>query len=830
MRNDLSDKEWNELLSYFNNDELAATVWLEKYALRTDEGNCLEKSPDEMHIRLAREFSRVEKAYVGVENDSDDLSDYGKGRGELDYEKIYSYFKGFKYLVPQGSVMANLGDLQKFTSLSNCVVVPEIFDSYGGIFFSDQQLAQLYKRRCGVGVDISSLRPIHQTVKNSAGTTSGAVSFMDRFSNTTREVAQHGRRGALMITIDVRHPEIVDFIRSKQDLSKITGANISVKLTNDFMRAVREDKDFDLQWPVESETPQVSTTIKAKDIWEEIVSSAHKTAEPGLLFWDQQHFYSTSSVYPQFKNSSTNPCSEIAMQGGDSCRLMAINLFSFVKNPFSENAEFDYEKLYEVAYEGMRLMDDLVDLELEHIDRILKKIEKDKEPDFIKDVERRTWELLYKNGKEGRRTGLGFTGLADALAAMNVKYDSEKAQLEIDAMMRTKFQGEIDSTIDMAITRGSFKGFSPEFEKVSDFVSKMMYIEFPEAWERMQTYGRRNVSFSTVAPTGTLSLLTQTSSGIEPVYMLSYKRRKKVNQPSEVSVTDSLGDHWEEFEVLHPKLEIWKSNNPEKSIEQSPYWGSTAQEIDWQRRIVIQKTIQKYTTHSISSTINLPSDTTKKQVGEIYLKAWEEGLKGITVYRDGSRDGVLVSSDKKTTEKLQKRPEIIPSEVIRFKNEKEQWIAVIGLIDDDPYEIFTGKIDGDFKVPEWVQKGWTIKVNGAKGKRYDFQYTDPTGEEVTIEGLSRAFNSEYWNYAKLISGMLRLKMPIEEVVKLVEGLNLYDSSINTWKKGVARALKHYIEFGVIKKGSACPSCEMENALAYEEGCLKCTNCGHTECS
>lgn len=443
MRNGLSDKEWNELLSYFNNDELAATVWLEKYALRTDEGNCLEKSPDEMHIRLAREFSRVEKGYVGVQNDSDDLSDYGKVREELDYEKIYSYFKGFKYLVPQGSVMANLGDLQKFTSLSNCVVVPEIFDSYGGIFFSDQQLAQLYKRRCGVGVDISSLRPIHQTVKNSAGTTSGAVSFMDRFSNTTREVAQHGRRGALMITIDVRHPEIVDFIRSKQDLSKITGANISVKLTNDFMRAVREDKDFDLQWPVESETPEVSSTVKAKDIWEEIVSSAHKTAEPGLLFWDQQHFYSTSSVYPQFKNSSTNPCSEIAMQGGDSCRLMAINLFSFVKNPFSENAEFDYEKLYEVAYEGMRLMDDLVDLELEHIDRILKKIEKDKEPDFIKDVERRTWELLYKNGKEGRRTGLGFTGLADALAAMNVKYDSVKAQLEIDAIMRTKFQEKL---------------------------------------------------------------------------------------------------------------------------------------------------------------------------------------------------------------------------------------------------------------------------------------------------------------------------------------------------------------------------------------------------
>lgn len=830
MEKDLTQEEWLKLLEYFNEDELAAKVWLEKYALKSKNGSLLEKTPDEMHKRLAEQFARIEADYIKTETSLNDLSEYGQERKPLNYDRILNYFKDFKYLVPQGSVMANLGNTQNFTSLSNCVVVPEIYDSYGGIFFTDQQLAQLYKRRCGVGVDISSLRPIHQSVRNSAGSTSGAVSFMDRFSNTTREVAQHGRRGALMLTIDVRHPEIIDFIQSKQDLTKITGANISIKLTNDFMRAVRENKEFELRWPVESNTPKITQRVQANDIWDEIIKSAHKTAEPGLLFWDQQHFYSTSSIYPQFKNSSTNPCSEIAMQGGDSCRLMAINLFSFVKNPFTDKAVLDYEKLYEVAYEGMRLMDDLVDLELEHIDRILKKIKRDEEPQYIKNVEQRTWELLYKNGKEGRRTGLGFTGLADALAAVGLPYDSQKAQLEIDAIMRTKFQGEIDATIDMAILRGSFEGYSAEVEKVSDFVAKMMYVEFPEAWERMQIHGRRNVSFSTVAPTGTLSLLTQTSSGIEPVYMLSYKRRKKVSQPSINSITDDLGDHWEEFEVFHPKLKLWKELNPDKSIADSPYWGSTAQEIDWERRIVVQKTIQKYTTHSISSTVNLPADTAKEKVGEIYLKAWEEGLKGITVYRDGSRDGVLLRNDKTSSPELQKRPEIIPCEVIRFKNEQEQWIAVIGLINELPYEIFTGKIDDEFKVPDWVKSGWTIKVSGTKGKRYDFQYAEASGEMITIEGLSRAFNSEYWNYAKLISGMLRLKMPIEEVVKLVEGLNLYDAAINTWKKGVSRALRHYIDSGVIKKGSTCPACSMENSLAYEEGCLKCTNCGHTECS
>lgn len=830
MKDELSSLEWQNLLEYFNNDELAAKVWVEKYALKSNNGEFIEKTPEEMHHRLAKEFFRIESSYKILPSDLVKLSEYGQERELLTYDAIFQYFKDFQYLVPQGSVMANLGDKTNFTSLSNCVVLPEIFDSYGGIFFSDQQLAQLYKRRCGVGVDISNLRPIHNAVKNSARTTSGAVSFMDRFSNTTREVAQHGRRGALMMTIDVRHPEIIQFVNSKNDLKKVTGANISVRLTNDFMRAVREDNPFQLKWPVESDNPSVVKEVQARDVWTEIINSAHANAEPGVLFWDQQHFYSTSSVYPQFKNTSTNPCSEIAMQGGDSCRLMAINLFSFVENAYTSEACFNFEKLYEVAYEGMRLMDDLVDLELEHIERIINKIKSDNEPQYIKDVELKTWELLQKNGFEGRRTGLGFTGLADSLAALNLKYDSEKALLQIDAIMRTKFQGEIDSTIDLSIQRGSFVGYNPEVEKLSDFVSKMMYVEFPEAWKRMQEYGRRNVSFSTVAPTGTLSLLTQTSSGIEPVYMLSYKRRKKVNKPNTNSTTDELGDHWEEFDVYHPKLTEWTEVTGLTDIKRSPYWGNEAQEIDWERRIAIQKIIQKYTTHSISSTVNLSSDVSQNQVSDIYIRAWEEGLKGITVYRDGSRDGVLVSAKQDTNEPMKSRPEIIKSEVVRFKNENEQWIAVVGIINDKPFEIFTGKIDDDFQVPEEVKKGWTIKVKQESNNRYDFQFLDFTGETQTIKGLSRAFNSEYWNYAKLISGMLRVEMPLEQVVKLIEGLNLFEGSINTWKNGVSRALRLYIKQGVVKKGSICPDCGEKNSLEYQEGCLKCNNCGFTECS
>jgi ribonucleoside-diphosphate reductase alpha chain len=522
MSHSYSDN-WTKLLAYFQNDELAAKVWAEKYALKSSTGKCLEVTPKEMHIRLAKEFFRIEKKYFNKDSKLEYLSEYGKDRKPLTYDSIFDFFNGFKYLIPQGSVMANLGVKNQFSSLSNCVVVPDVFDSYGGILFTDQQLVQLYKRRCGVGLDISGLRPILQEVRNSAATTSGAVSFMERFSNTTREVAQQGRRGALMITMDVRHPEILKFIHSKKELNKITGANISVKITNDFMRSVRENKNFVLQWPVNAIDPKLKREVNAKDIWNQIIKSAHSSGEPGVLFWDQQNNYSPSSVYSKYKNTSTNPCSEIAMQGGDSCRLMAINLYSFVENPFYKTATFNFEKLYKIAYEGMRLMDDLVDLEVEHIKRIISKIESDNEPSYIKDAEKRTWEMLLKNCVEGRRVGLGFTGLADALAALGIGYSSKDGYLKIDAIMRVKFQGEIDSTIDMAIQRGQFSGYSSEIEKQSDFVSKMMFLEFREAWERMQKFGRRNVSFSTVAPTGTLSLLSRTSSVKEPDYSLSYK-------------------------------------------------------------------------------------------------------------------------------------------------------------------------------------------------------------------------------------------------------------------------------------------------------------------
>lgn len=818
---------WTELLAYFENDELAAKVWVEKYALKSSEGKYLEFVPSNMHKRLAKEFFRIEKKYIENDKHHKDLSDYGKERESLTYKKIFNFFNEFKYLIPQGSIMSNLGAKNQYSSLSNCVVLPDVFDSYGGILFSDQQLAQLFKRRCGVGIDISSLRPIYEEVRNSAITTSGAVSFMERFSNTTREVAQKGRRGALMITMDVRHPEILEFIHSKKDLNKITGANISVKITNDFMRSVRENKSFLLKWPVDAIDPKLKKEVKAKDVWNQIITSAHSSGEPGVLFWDQQNNYSPSSVYPQYKNTSTNPCSEIAMQGGDSCRLMAINLYSFVENPFHKTAVFNFEKLYEIAYEGMRLMDDLVDLELEHITTILEKINSDSQPNYIKDAEKRTWELLYQNCIEGRRVGLGFTGLADALAALGMGYASQEAHLKIDAIMRVKFQGEIDSTIDMAIQRGCFSGYSAEIEKQSDFVSKMMFLEFREAWERMQEYGRRNVSFSTVAPTGTLSILSRTSSGIEPVYSLSYKRRTKVNEHTSKSNLDELGDYWEEFEVLHPKLLEWQKAHPKKSLEDSPYYGNTAYEINWEERIMIQKIVQKYTTHSISSTINLNSDASVDQVKNIYLKAWEEGLKGITVYRDGSRDGVLKSTDKKG--KIEKRPKTIKCKVIRFKNEKENWIAVIGLLNEKPYEIFTGKINRDFNVPDYVSRGWVIMVREAKEKRYDFQYEDVSGNSITIEGLSRAFNSEYWNYAKLISGMLKLHIPIEQVVQLVEELNLYDSTINTWKNGVSRALRNFIKPGIHREGSICPSCSEYNSTEYKEGCFVCKNCGFTEC-
>ncbi len=830
---------------YFNGDELAVNIWMSKYALKDGNDNFLELTPTDMHKRMAREFARIEAKYHN-DRKPEGLSAYGQKRGLLTEEKIFKFFDRFRYVIPQGSIMFGLGNREVIASLSNCVVVPSVYDSYGGIMYTDQQLVQLFKRRCGVGFDLSNLRPKNYKVRNAARTTTGAVSFMHRFSFTTREVAQNGRRGALMLTMDINHPDIEDFITVKQDLTKVTGANISVRLSDEFMQAVVNDSDYVLKWPINSDNPKVKKVVRARDLWNLIIKSAHNTAEPGLIFWDRQHHYSTSSIYPGFKNESTNPCSEIAMQGGDSCRLIAVNLYSFVKNPFTPEAEFNFEKFYEVVYETQHLMDDLVDLELESIERILAKIDADPEPDHIKRIERETWQLLYDTGKKGRRTGLGFTALADMLAALNIKFDSDQALAFVDKLMRQKLRAEFDSSVDMAIERGKFEVFDPEYENKSEFV-RMMQKEFPELYERMMKYGRRNISISTVAPTGSLSILAQTSSGIEPVFMLSYKRRRKVSPDdpnAKIDFVDDTGDAFEEFTVYHHKLRTWMEITGKDNPEESPYYGSTAPEIDWDKRVEMQAVVQKYTTHSISSTINLPNDVSVEKVGEIYIESWKKGLKGITVYRDGSRSGVLISDDDKKkkdnktieTEKIEvnlfppKRPKKLEADVIRFFNQQEEWLAVVGLIDGKPYEIFTGKMEDVFRLPDWVNKGWIIKEIDENGKkRYDFQFIDKQGYKVTIEGLSRSFNPEFWNYAKLISGVMRHGMPIPEVVKLVEGLNLNDDFINTWKNGVARALKRYIPDGTAPKDKKCPQCGDPEGLIYEEGCLVCKSCGYSKC-
>ncbi|WP_178983815.1 adenosylcobalamin-dependent ribonucleoside-diphosphate reductase [Winogradskyella helgolandensis] len=829
-----------ECLDYFNNDELAATTWINKYCLKDKHGNFLEKSPDDMHFRMAKEFDRIENKYALTDTISEHLSNYGKIRKPLTDAKIYELFKEFKYVIPQGSVMFGLGNDQVIASLSNCIVVPSVIDSYGGVCYTDEQLAQLFKRRCGVGVDLSELRPKDALVSNAAGSTTGAVSFMNRFSNTTREVAQNGRRGALMLTMDVKHPDIEDFITVKQDLSKITGANISIRLSDEFMQAVVNDTKFTLQWPIESKSPKYTKEIDAKDLWGKIITCAHNSAEPGLIFWDRQHHYSTSSVYPEFKNSSTNPCSEIAMQGGDSCRLIAVNLFSFVEAPFTKKAKFNFEKFYEVVYETQRLMDDLVDLELEAVKRILAKINADPEPDAIKRTEKDIWNLLAETGKKGRRTGLGFTALADAVAALGIKIDTDDALAVVHDIMKTKMTAEFDSSIDMAITRGQFEVFNRNIEDTSEFV-QMMAKEFPETYERMMEHGRRNISISTVAPTGSLSMLAQVSSGIEPVFLLSYVRRRKVNtndENSKVDFVDDLGDAFEEFTVYHKKYETWMNITGKTEIAESPYAGATAPEIDWKKRVELQALVQKYTTHSISSTINLAKDVTVDLVGDIYVDSWEKGLKGITVYRDGSRSGILVSTDEKTKEEtitstetlIAKRPDKIEAEIVRFHNESEKWLAVIGLVEGRPYEIFTGQMKDAFNLPEWVENGWVIKQRNEDGlSRYDFQYIDNEGYKITIEGLSRSFDKEFWNYAKLISGVLRHGMPIPYVVDLIQNLNLYDDHINTWKNGVARALKRFVPEGTEALDKKCSNCNDPEGLIFEEGCLKCKSCGYSKC-
>ena len=831
-------------IEYFNGDELAATTWMNKYAMKDSGNNFVEKTPDDMHKRMAKEFGRIESDYklkYNLNGSAKFLSMYGQKRKTLSENIIYDLFRDFKYIIPQGSVMSSLGNHYKLASLSNCIVVPELHDSYGGVFYADQQLAQLFKRRCGVGVDISNLRPSGSKVSNAAGSTSGAVSFMNRFSNTTREVAQNGRRGALMLTMDIAHPDIEDFITIKQDLTKVTGANVSIRLSDEFMKAVEKNNQYTHRWPIDSKKPEFTKEINARDLWNTIIKCAHNTAEPGLIFWDRQHWYSTSSIYPGYKNTSTNPCSEIAMQGGDSCRLIALNLYNFVDNPFTKNSSFDLKKFYEVTYEAQRLMDDLVDLETEAIERILKKISLDNEPDNIKEVEKETWELLLKTGKEGRRTGLGFTALADMVAALGYAIDSDEAIIFVEKIMKEKCRAEFDCSIDMSLERGSFVGFDKEIENTSEFVH-MLKAELPDVYERMMKFGRRNISISTVAPTGTLSMLAQTSSGIEPVFMTHYKRRRKLNEDDteeKVDFIDDLGDKWQEFTVYHHNLKKWMKITGEKDISKSPYSGSTAPEINWEKRVTMQSVVQKYVTHSISSTINLPKDVSLEEVGSIYLNSWKEGLKGITVYRDGSRSGVLISAETDNNEdtgiadfketQAPSRPKKIDAKVVRFQNNKEKWIAVVGLINGRPYEIFTGKTEDVFSVPPQVEYGWVIKNKREDNTtQYDFQYEDKEGYKVTMGGLSRSFDKEFWNYAKLISGVLRHGMPLPYVVDLISTMNLYDDNINTWKSGVVRALKTFIADGTKMNDHTCSECGDEG-LVYEEGCLKCMSCGYSKC-
>lgn len=835
------EEVYKSTLEYFNGDELAANVWIDKYCLKDSENNYYEINPTEMHHRITKEFYKIEEFYRKCENiDKINHSEYGKIRKNLSYNDIYNLFDNFRYIVPQGSIMSMLGDKLSIGSLSNCVVIPELYDSYGGIMYADQQLVQLMKRRCGVGLDISTLRPENSPVTNAAKSSTGPISFMERFSNSTREVALNNRRGALMITMDINHPDVEKFVIVKSDLKKITGANISLKITDEFMNAVENDTEFELKFPTHSNIPLVSKKIKAKDFWKIIIKQANSNAEPGLIFWDRQHWYSPSSVYPEFINVSTNPCAEIAM-GADSCRLIALNMYNHVENPFTDKSKFNYELWYKNTYEAQRLMDDLVDLELESVERILEKIKNDEHPDYIKDIESRTWKTLYETGKNGRRTGLGFTALADTLSALNIKYDSKEALEIVEKIMKTKCEAEFDSSIDMAIERGQFQSFDPQIENTSHFI-QMIQQEFPFLYERMIKFGRRNVSISTIAPSGSISLLTQTTSGIEPVFMISYKRRKKITENIEVKVdfVDELGDKWQEYEIFHPKLKDWMRINNSTNIENSPYYNCTAHDIDWKIRIQLQAICQKYITHSISSTINLKSDTKDEIVSQIYFESWKKGLKGITIYRDGSRTGVLVDDKKKKDVELiikennaPKRPKILECDVIKFKNKGKEWIGFVGLLNNSPYEIFTGQSDS-FIIPSWVEKGKIIKIKGGDkdgSNRYDFVYIDKDGYDITIPALNRAFDPEYWNTAKLISAVLRHGMPIPSVINLIDTLKM-DNYIGTWLAGVKRMLKKYIkdESEIKDSDKTCPQCG-EKTLIYQSGCVICMNekCGWSKC-
>ncbi len=826
--------------AYFDGDELAANVWINKYALKDSFGKIYEKTPDDMHHRLAAEIARIEQKYDNP----------------VEEEVIYHLLKAFKYIVPQGSPMAGIGNNFQVSSLSNCFVIGNGADSYGGIIRTDEEQVQLMKRRGGVGHDLSHSRPKGSPVMNSALTSTGIVPFMERFSNSTREVAQDGRRGALMLTISVKHPDAEDFIDAKLQQGKVTGANVSVRIDHAFMQAAIEGKPYVQQYPINSHTPEFTKEIDARKLWRKIIHNAWKSAEPGVLFWDTVLDEAVPDCYADlgYRTISTNPCGEIPLCPYDSCRLLAINLFSYVEHPFTNQAYFNFDKFAEHVRLAQRIMDDIIDLEIEKVDRILEKIDQDPEEEIIKRVERDLWAKIRKTCAEGRRTGVGITAEGDMLAALGLRYGSDEAIDFAEKVHRSVALNAYRSSVDMARERGAFPIFDASREAENPYINRLREAD-PQLYEDMVKYGRRNIALLTIAPTGTTSLMTQTTSGIEPVFMVSYKRRRKVNpneKDANVTFIDEVGDHWEEYNVFHHQFINWlklhgynvaevrkmSTEELEEIIADSPYYKATANDVDWVQKVKMQGAIQQWIDHSISVTVNIPQETSVDMVQKIYETAWESGCKGCTIYRDGSRSGVLVSdSSKEAADASQfketmppKRPEKLEAQIVRFMNNDEPWIAVIGLYESKPYEIFTGRAIDTFKLSEYVNAGWVIKMKGEGGEnRYDFQFMDKDGYRVTIEGLSRSFNKEYWNYAKLISGVLRHGMPLNHVVEMVEGLNAEEEYINTWKNGVIRALKKFIPDGTKAVKQSCPNCGDPEGLIYKEGCLICKSCGYSEC-
>ena len=839
------DEAYNASLKYFDGDELAARVWVSKYALKDSFGNIYEESPTDMHHRLASEIARIERNYPNP----------------MDEDELFYLLDHFKYIVPQGSPMTGIGNNYQVASLSNCFVIgldgkP---DSYGGVIKIDEEQVQLMKRRGGVGHDLSHIRPKGTPVKNSALTSTGLVPFMERYSNSTREVAQDGRRGALMLTVSIKHPDSESFIDAKMVEGKVTGANVSVRIDDAFMQAAVNGTPYKQQYPVDSDQPVFTKDIDASALWKKIVHNAWKSAEPGVLFWDTIIRESVPDCYADlgYRTVSTNPCGEIPLCPYDSCRLLAINLYSYVVNPYTKEAYFDFDLFKKHVALAQRIMDDIIDLELEKIEKIIAKIDSDPESEEVKEAEKHLWEKIYKKSGQGRRTGVGITAEGDMLAAMGLRYGTEEATEFSEQVHKTIALEAYRSSVNMAKERGAFAIYDSEREKNNPFINRLKEAD-PELYEEMKKYGRRNIACLTIAPTGTTSLMTQTTSGIEPVFMPVYKRRRKVNPndpQTHVDFVDETGDAFEEYIVFHHKFVEWMTVNGydptkrytqeeiDKLVEKSPYYKATSNDVDWLMKVKMQGRIQKWVDHSISVTINLPNDVDEALVNRLYVEAWRSGCKGCTVYRDGSRSGVLLSTQKDKKDKKEElppckpptvvevRPKVLEAEVVRFQNNKEKWVAFVGLLDGHPYEIFTGLQDDEegISLPKSVTTGRIIKNIDEEGnKRYDFQFENKRGYKTTIEGLSEKFNKEYWNYAKLISGVLRWRMPIDRVIKLVDSLQLDSENINTWKNGVERALKKYVTDGTSAEGQKCPNCGNET-LVYQEGCLICKTCGTSRC-